>query len=725
MDIYANLDHMIPDSIWSAFPEIRDQLQTIRSTERVALRQFERQQRMDYFNNAESVYKEKLFRTFVHHEFVPPAKGQKAFYYLYIDGNCLDDQYLKNVIVGNVFDKVTVEIPKKNGTATFVAEWDVDKCPQGLYANVMRFKVPADRSQNINLRILFHRHMQKGDMEQPSNARYDLSEALAAIMPHIPFQVLLSDIHQCLVLYIFKNGLNIQNDSRAFRLNDKLRAIVNVPEGRIPADRYHLEYKDLINTIKEHHLIPVAPLELNYSMTSKTKTELVNEVMGAFEAAKADSDTTGNKSNVRGNKNKDGSPRKHQLSYDKNYALWDLGAGYHINGGTGWSFKEPLKNNLSENMCLGAIFDIFVDVNDHFNSIVLEHVQTSSACYKEIMSTLNMESEWYNRCDHIARKICEQQEKIRVLEQKAANPNYVPPEYRGHFTGGASHMSAGLPYYNTITKERYGVNTSLGQVSQIQWLAAHNDVDSLLASRYKQSSKVPETPYIPNTGTVIKEPETKVEVKTRDGASSGTVQNTMAKAAQTLAKHVPDTTATGTTSIPSSDEVKKVKEEDQTPNAADATNADSSNTVANTSMDVDEERNKNDTVKEESKLTDIAGKTEEGVTATTTDTNAPAETKAPEEHYAASDFILPTPVDLNPLLGLRAKNANISSTTTALDELRRLPRSASVMRPVSFYDVGADSLFENKEWQAFKEKRQAVVESQLTGIQDSEDMDEG
>ena len=119
---------------------------------------------------------------------------------------------MKYVKFGNFFEKIVVQVEKKNIVEKSF-EWSAASHPDGVKSDSFRVKIYAEKLQSF--KVLFYR---VGDPRQ----RYELSPKLRQILPNIAAEVPEEDVLLSLWYYIVSNRLLLdsRDRKRALRLDE-------------------------------------------------------------------------------------------------------------------------------------------------------------------------------------------------------------------------------------------------------------------------------------------------------------------------------------------------------------------------------------------------------------------------------------------------------------------------------------------------------------------------
>jgi hypothetical protein len=157
-------------------------------------------------------YIQKTLRLFVRHTFHPtPDAEQKGHFTLWIDGMTFREGNPSEYTVGvqSVFDRVYIEIDKKQAYNIFRYEWKLTDFPEGANVQTIKMKIPLDK-------ICFARiHLY---LSNDFNPKYSIqSEALKLILPQITCEVTEEEIATAVLHYIQNNNLFSEKDHRFVR----------------------------------------------------------------------------------------------------------------------------------------------------------------------------------------------------------------------------------------------------------------------------------------------------------------------------------------------------------------------------------------------------------------------------------------------------------------------------------------------------------------------------
>jgi hypothetical protein len=170
---------------------------------------------------------QKLIRVFIRHTYHPVTATTeeslkkddlKGYFNIWIEGvTSKEGSSVVNQGLANCFDRIYIEIDKKQALNVFSYDWKGCDQPEGYSAEMITVKIPMDK--NCSARICLY-------LANDYNPKYSISnEKLRSILPHIICEASEEDIVNALIAYIMSNNLVSPHDGRYFRCDDNLKEV--------------------------------------------------------------------------------------------------------------------------------------------------------------------------------------------------------------------------------------------------------------------------------------------------------------------------------------------------------------------------------------------------------------------------------------------------------------------------------------------------------------------
>jgi chromatin remodeling complex protein RSC6 len=170
---------------------------------------------------------QKSIRVFVRHTYHPVTSTTeeslkkddlKGYFTIWIEGiTSKEGSSTVNHGLANCFDRIYIEIDKKQSLNVFSYDWKGCDQPEGYSAEMITVKIPMDK--NCSARICLY-------LANDYNPKYTISnEKLRSILSQIICEASEEDIVNALITYIVNNNLLSPHDGRYFRCDDILKEV--------------------------------------------------------------------------------------------------------------------------------------------------------------------------------------------------------------------------------------------------------------------------------------------------------------------------------------------------------------------------------------------------------------------------------------------------------------------------------------------------------------------
>lgn len=258
-------DEEIPHAAWKLYPEMKERLDKIIELEENFEQALNSKKRVCFAINSEPEIKTKILRVHLRHQFIASTPEEKAFFILSIEGHLLDKSAARMLPFGNYFDKIRMQLDKRQNPINNVFEWSAENYPEGMKGNCFQVKIPGDKS--FPVKMLLHR-------SHNICPRYEISSFLREVLPFIQVDPTEEQILLAMWGYISTMGLLDSRDRRQIKCNMALKNLFNVDQL-------------ILSSVKQRlgeHIAPCKPIQVEYNVTTTSST--LSDSFGPVAVAK-------------------------------------------------------------------------------------------------------------------------------------------------------------------------------------------------------------------------------------------------------------------------------------------------------------------------------------------------------------------------------------------------------------------------------------------------------
>jgi hypothetical protein len=246
-------DEEIPHAAWELYPEMKKKLDKIIELEENFETALSSRKRVCFAINSEPEIKIKILRIHLRHQFIATTAEEKAYFIISIEGHLLDKSAAKMLPFGNYFDKIRMQLDKRQNPINNVFEWSAENHPEGMKGNCFQVKVPGDKP--FPIKMFLHR-------SNDIRPRYEISPFLRELLPFLQVDPTEEQVLLAMWGYISTMGLLDSRDRRQIKCNIALKNLFNVDQM-------------VLSSIKQRlgeHMTPCKPIQVEYNVTTISST---------------------------------------------------------------------------------------------------------------------------------------------------------------------------------------------------------------------------------------------------------------------------------------------------------------------------------------------------------------------------------------------------------------------------------------------------------------------